>query len=56
MTRKTRNTVLSLFLFILIHGSEDQKHALQAQADVPAIRRKMPCRRRCYGRQIIRRW
>lgn len=33
-----------------------QQRALQVQADVPAIRRKMPCRRRCYGRQIFRRW
>ncbi len=48
-----RKQVLSLLLTVLLYGTVTQKRALQAQANAPAVRRKVPCRRPRYGLQII---
>ncbi len=48
-----RKQVLSLLLTVLLHGTATQKRALQAQANAPAFRHKMPCRRPRYGLQVI---
>ncbi len=45
--------LLSLFLLVLLYGTVTQKRALQAQANAPAFRHKMPCRRPRYGLQVI---
>lgn len=50
---KNRHALLSLFLTVLMYGTDAQKRSLQAQADVPAIRRKAPCRRPRCGLQFI---
>ena len=55
MSKNSHRAMLSLFLLILFHGAATQKRALQAQADVPAVQRKVPCRRPRYGLQVIRR-
>lgn len=45
--------LLSLFLFVLRYGTVAQKRALQAQANAPAFRHKVPCRRPRYGLQAV---
>lgn len=53
MTKVASRAVLSLVLFILLHGSGDQKRKLKAQAHAPAVRRKMSCRRARHRLHVI---
>lgn len=51
---RRNQTILSLLLLILLYGTVAQKRALQAQANAPAFRHKMPCRRPGHGQSIVR--
>ena len=53
MTKIHQHAVLSLVLFLFLHGSDDQKRKLKAQAHTASVRRKMPCRRPCHRLHAI---